>query len=351
MGVTDAPGILLARIADAAFRGEAPGHETGLLAGRNVLFALRGNETPDAARDWLDWHRRFHGASGALILDRGRAEGCGALSDAVADLAAEMEIVLVAGEEGSVDDAAPVDFALFELLRHRFLSEARAVAHLSIADLVLEDREGSPFDRAAALQGQALALTGTEVYPWKTEPGAAPAHADHGAVRLHEARQMSSWCVAPAGCPGDAVWRPTRIARMPVARVRPALFRRAMGVRHPDVPLKRLVEVRDLIADPDLEAIMAVAFGRVLARPSPSLARPAAPARERVAQGAGRSCPGRTGVDRRSDSELLLCSGTGNAESMPDRKPAHLGRAIDGARRHMGRRFARRPGYRCRLCH
>ena len=248
-----------------------------------MLLALRGNETPDAARDWLDWHRRFHGASGALILDRCDAEGRGALADAVADLAAEMEIVLVAGEEGSVDDAAPVDFALFELLRHRFLSEARAVAHLSIADLVLEDREGNPFDRAAALQGQALALTGTEVYPWKTEPGAAPAHADHGAVRLHEARQMSSWCVAPAGCPGDAVWRPTRIARMPVARVRPALFRRAMGVRHPDVPLERLVEVRDLIADPDLEAIMAVAFGRVLARPSPSLARPAAPARERVA--------------------------------------------------------------------
>ena len=102
--------------------------EPGLLAGGNVVLGCRRGETVEAVLDWLEWHRRFLGADAALIH---MAQGAEALGDAVAPVAERMRILLV--ERGADSDGGEAGF--LEVLRHRYLSDARGVVHLSIADL------------------------------------------------------------------------------------------------------------------------------------------------------------------------------------------------------------------------
>ena len=48
----------------------AGGEASAVLAGRNVVTAFWRGETPEAARDWLVWHRARAGADAALINAR-----------------------------------------------------------------------------------------------------------------------------------------------------------------------------------------------------------------------------------------------------------------------------------------
>ena len=242
---------------------QADATEPELLASGNVLFGFHTCETEVAVCDWLNWHRRFLGADSALIHASRHAD---VLEDALSGPGASMRIVLVEGDA----DLSPETFGFFELLRHRFLSEARAVACLSISDLLMQDRIGTPFDRAAGLEGEALALTGSEIFPWRLRQGKPAHHGDHVAARLHDIRRLASWCVAPGTCSDRAVWRPNRIGNMPLAEERPAEFRRAMGVAHPGVTIGKLVSKGTLIEDPVLVEMMSGAYKR-----RPPVRRPA----------------------------------------------------------------------------
>lgn len=70
-----APDFTLTRIATAA-------PEWELLEGRNCLFGQRLEETPETVLDWLSWHFDQHGATGAVILDRGPPDSEAARGDA-----------------------------------------------------------------------------------------------------------------------------------------------------------------------------------------------------------------------------------------------------------------------------
>ena len=54
---------------------EAPGRETALFAGLNVLVAIRNGERSEAVADWLGYHAQGHGAEAALIFDRTEGDG------------------------------------------------------------------------------------------------------------------------------------------------------------------------------------------------------------------------------------------------------------------------------------
>ena len=229
--------------------------EPGLLAGGNVVLGRRREETVEAVLDWLDWHRRFLGADAALIHMTGGAE---ALSDAIAPIAERMRILLV--ERDADCDIGEVGF--LEVLRHRYLCDARGVACLCIADLVMQDRLGTPFDRVAGLDGEWLPLSGTEIYPWRLRQGKPAPHGDHVAMLPGDTRRLESWCVAPAACPAGSVWRAGRIEGMPLARAPASEFRRAMGVTRPGVAIGKLVSKTALVEDPALVEMMSGAFRR-----------------------------------------------------------------------------------------
>lgn len=229
--------------------------EPGLLAGCNVVLGAYRTETVQAVLDWLDWHWRFQGADAALIH---MTQGADALGDAVAAKAGQMRILLV--ERGADCDIGEAGF--LEVLRHRYLSDARAVVSLSIADLVMQDRLGSPFDRAVSLEREALALSGVEIFPWRLRQGKPAPHGDHVAMVPGETRRLETWCVAPVACPAGAVWRPGRIVGMPPARVPASEFRRAMGVARPGVTVGKLVAKAALVEDPALVEMMSGAFRR-----------------------------------------------------------------------------------------
>lgn len=273
----------------------ADGAEPSLLKGQNVLVAIRNGETPAATLDWLAFHQAQHRAEAALIFDRDPPKHS-EFADQLAALSPELLVLVVSadtpfGAVGKPDARSallapaapqrgtpPIDpwhapleqLSLFELLRHGYLSEARAVAFLNIADLALPLTR-NVFDQAADLPGQVIALQGVEIYPWRLRQGRAAPHSDHIAARHGERRQLLSWGASPSGLPEDVLWTPGRLRGVPVAGDQ-LPFRRAVGVMFPCAPINKLTRKSDLREDEALVKLMTAAFDaspiRVPMRPS-----------------------------------------------------------------------------------
>lgn len=274
--------------------GEAP--ETALFDGLNTLLAVRNGERAEAAADWLAAMAAETGAEAALILDRDPPEES-TFADELAALNPGVPVVVVHADrplgaaggadlrdprlapaapkraEGTADPwhAALVATSVYELLRHRFLARARAVALLNISDLPIpaEGRE-SAFDLAARHPGGWVPLRGIETYPWRLRKGLPAPHRDQVAHRRSERRRVLSWCAAPGAMPEAVVWSPGRLVGLPVAEAEPLPFARAMGVVHPGAPVETLVRKADLRENPHLVALMSRAFeGEPLRLPAP----------------------------------------------------------------------------------
>ena len=269
--------------------------ETDLLGGLNVLVTIRNGQTAEAAAAWLNYHQKFHGADAALILDRDPPDQAHFALELTA-FNPDLKVMVVTtdrplGQEDAPDARLPRthgrpaldpdpwhaplrDFAIFELLRHRFLSGARALAFLDIADLLIPD-DDSVFDRAASLAGQVLPLHGTETYPWRLRQKRPAPHADHISVRAGERRKLLSWAAAPGHLPSDAIWKPGHPDGVPHDEIPPASFRRAMGVIFPGTPVDALVRKSDLREDPELLKLMERAFSTAPIRlPKPGVIAP-----------------------------------------------------------------------------
>lgn len=246
--------------------------EPDLLAGRNVIFGIWRDETAAAVVDWLDWHRRFLGATGALIDAGTSGSKADALEKVLVRSDSGLEIVLVVGEAADVSSV--------DAMRRRYLGQARAVAFLGIADLMLQDRAGTPFDRAVGLRRGVLPLEGVEIYPFRLRRGKPAAHGDHVAVDgTATGGRLSGWCIRPEQCPTDAVWHVNGVANMPLAQVQPGRFRRAMGVARPGVPIGAYARKSDLVESAELVEMMTGAFGR-----RPPIAQPGRRALARAAE-------------------------------------------------------------------
>ena len=273
--------------------------ETDLLAGKNVLFAIRNGERPEATLDWLQYHSAQFDADAALILDRDEPEGgfaqqLAALSPPLTTIVVSTDLPL--GMPAAADArhpstapaapkriAPPIDpwhapigqLVIYELLRRRFLSEARAVALLDICDLLMPDHRGTVFDRAVSQSGRLLMLHGLECYPWRLRRGRPASHGDHIAVRRDERRWLSGWAADPRAMPDTSVWKPVRATGVAIEDVAPAPFRRAMGAMYPGAPVETLVKKSDLVEDPVLLEQMSRGFGaRPIRLPAPALIPP-----------------------------------------------------------------------------
>ena len=255
--------------------------ELELLADHKVLLAIRNGETPQSAAEWVRFHQEEFGVTGALIFNRA-APDSDDFADILQRLVAETSTPILVvdadtplGRNGGHDARDPAfapgrrgdpagtattpwhaplaEFSLYEVLRHRFLADARTIALLDIADHMMPGGP-SAFDLAEAAQGQAIPLSGTEIYPWRLRQNQPAPFADHIANRRDEKRRLQSWCASPKTLPFDCIWAPVRPMHCEVAQDG-AAFVRAMGVTYPGAPVKTLVQKSDLAETAALVAL------------------------------------------------------------------------------------------------
>ncbi len=258
--------------------------EPDTLAGKNVLVAFRSGETAAAVADWLRYHEDRHGADAALILDRSAPSETGFAQDLKTDLPVLVVTTdLPLGRTDAPDlrhpDTAPaapkrgtppndpwhgplVEHGIVDHLRWRFLSKARAVAFLQIADLMTPGPDARTlFDIAAETPGRGLSLRGIETYPWRLRQGRPAPHSDHIASRRSERRRILSWAIANGGADNPrAFWRPVQPIGIEGDDAEPLPFTRAMGVSYPGTPVNHLVRKSDLQEQETLVDLMKTAF-------------------------------------------------------------------------------------------
>lgn len=306
------------------FTADAP--DTDLFAGLNCLYGQRLEESAATVVDWLSWHHDYHGAQGAVVLDRAppgtSAERGQAFADAIrAGLEArELEMVVVVlesplplGKPGYGPEShpylapdapgkdrmtppepdlwrAPLGQALvFEAAKWRFFARARAVLTLDVTDLLTpRPHDGSPsaFDACVAARSGVVLLVGRRIYPWRVREGQPERFSDHICRQFDARRGIARWGVAPAKAGLDATWRQIRVSYAKPDPNTVFLFWRAMGLRVPGRAASELAPKTSLVEDAQLLELATQVWGAKPIRPPVSKPKEAP---KRATEG-GRTC-------------------------------------------------------------
>ena len=295
-------------------------------AGLNCLFGQRLEESVETVLDWLSWHYDAHGATGAVILDRCPPDSTAPAGEAFdAALRAGLEARELDMTVALLDAAIPLgkpgygpenhpflapdapgkdrmevpapdpwraplgQGALFEIVKWRFLADARAVVTLDVTDLLAPRAEGAPnvFDKTVEARSGVVLLVGRRIYPWRVRPAQAEAKfADHICRQFDARRGIAKWGCAPAVAGLDATWRMVRVAYAKPDPDSVFPFWRAMAIRVPDRAASELAPKTSLIEDEGLLAAATELWDHKPIRPPVSKPK-AAPKR---AVEAGRTC-------------------------------------------------------------
>lgn len=258
--------------------------EQSRFEGRNCMAAVRNGENPQTVATWLQHHIESHGLEAAVIVDRARPgsdpafarglkdeiESRGLCCDVTllssdvplgrTDAPAEAHPFCVPEAPGKdrmeIPPPAPWDsplgaMSLYEILRARFLGQARAVANIEVHDLLPPDAP-NVFDSAVEAVGGVIALFGRHCYPWRVRKDDPTLFADHICVQFDAKGGRQRWCIAPAKAPLASVWRMIRIGNAVPDRTRTQLFYRHMALRHPTPSISKIVPKTSLIEHPPL---------------------------------------------------------------------------------------------------
>lgn len=255
-------------------------HQQAVFAGTNALMGVRNGEPAETVLDWLRFHVERHGTNAAVILDRAQpgtdAEFAETLRAGVAEIAGLTVVALVRcdhplGKAGHPPEAHPLSVSeapgkdrmtrpapsswdaplgaagIFEILRHRFLDQARAVAHLDVHDLLVLDDGHSVFDLCVDASSGLIPLLGRHCFPWRVRPGQRPHFGDHICIQFDAPAGRRRWCIAPGVAPKNVVWRMVRIGNGTPDRGRIGHFYRHMSLRHPTEQVSQIVSKTSLI--------------------------------------------------------------------------------------------------------
>lgn len=296
--------------------------EPDLFGGMRVLLGARNGETPDLVHAWLRHHVASQGAEAALILDRTRPGDASLAPQLEAGLKGEPvaglgRVVVVTsplplgGEAVSerhplqAPDApgkdrmevpppdpwtAPLRQSIvWEALRWRFLTAARAVAFLDVSDLLSPAPVGRrAFDLIDGASTGLIALQGRRIYPWRLRKGRAATFGDHICAQFDTPARNRRWACAPMRIPDDAPFRPVRVGVVRPDDTRTAGFYRAMAARVGEGPGMPIAPKSGLVVDDALLTLSREGFGGTPVLPPVSEA-PAVP-------GPAASEPGRTAI-------------------------------------------------------
>jgi hypothetical protein len=279
--------ITLAKVDGGRLVLEAVQAEPEFLAGRNCLFGFRLEESPAQIAEWLVYHARHHGATGALIVNR--------LPDAkpdrwAADLAeamgqSDIRVVLLdcplpLGKPGFGPENHPYlapdapgkdrmevpapdpwraplgEGLIYEVMKWRFLSSARAVLTLDIPDILAPLPPGgiNAFDQCDAAEKGAILLAGRLIYPWRVRNNREACFGDHICAPFDIGKPVMRWGVAPQKAGLMNTWRMLRVAYTNPDPATALPFFRAMAIKVPGrnaselAPKTSLVENADLLA-------------------------------------------------------------------------------------------------------
>ena len=90
---------------------------------------------------------------------------------------------------------------LFEILRHRYLEQARAVANIDVYDLILPTQAACVFDQAQDASQGVLTLAGQMSFPWRPKSKKSVQFGDHAYVQFDGTNLKRRWVTAPAKNP------------------------------------------------------------------------------------------------------------------------------------------------------
>ncbi len=283
------------------------GAQAAEFAGRNVLMLMRVAETAAQVAEGILYHAQHHGAGAALVVNRAPAAGPGFEADLLAALEGRVRcrVVALALPSGRPDQGpethpylapdapgkdrmevpgpdewlAPLGEAiLYEWMKWRHLSQARAVLSLEACDIlpVRVKNDADVFDLAQ--ESGIVMLAGRRVYPWRVRPGREVSFGDHVCRPFDASRGSARWACAPAVLGLEKTWRQTRISFTNPKLALP--FYRAMALRVQGDTASTLAPKTALIEDEGLVALAEV-LGAKPVRPPASKARPAsAPAHQ-----------------------------------------------------------------------
>ncbi|WP_233270384.1 glycosyltransferase family 2 protein [Chachezhania sediminis] len=287
--------------------------EPDLFAGRDCVIAERNGESLATVRDWVMWHHARHGVQGVVMVDRAPPAEAEAFAR---DLAQALDgDVLLAGADGArsnglmllslssdlplgkprtgpeahpylAPDAPGKDrmkppgadpwtaplgvVSVFEIVRHRFLSQAAAVMNIDMHDILPLPEDGlvragddglqvlpaTVFDAARRSDKGAVLLAGERAYPWGLRKGRPAGFGDHICRRFDRISHHRRWCIVPDRLPDGATLLLTRV--LGVGAVRQTFrFYRCMALRFDGTDrlggkVSRLVPKSCLTETPDL---------------------------------------------------------------------------------------------------
>ncbi len=161
---------------------------------------------------------------------------------------------------------------LYEWMKWRHLSGARAVASLEACDILPLRARGAPQLFDLADEAGIVMLAGRRVYPWRVRPGRAAGFGDHVCRQFDATRGTARWACAPAKLGLEKTWRQTRISYTNPKIALP--FFRAMALRVTEAGGMPLAPKTSLIEDEGLVALSG-ALGARPVRPPASAAKPA----------------------------------------------------------------------------
>ena len=276
-------------LADGAAKVTLTPQERGLLAGANVLLGFRIDEPAETVAEWLIYHALHHGADAALVVNRAPpdanpaafATALAAVLDGLAVRVVVVEPDFPLGKPGMAPEThpwlapdapgkdrmtqpepdpwrAPLGEGLvLEVLKWRYLAQARAVLLLDPCDLLAPRDAGAPtaFDLCVSARNGVVLMVGHRIYPWRVRAGQPARFGDHICRQFDARRGMARWGVAPAKAGLDNTWRTIRIS---YAKPDPGVvvpFLRAMAVRVPGRSSAELAPKTSLIEDPGLIAL------------------------------------------------------------------------------------------------
>jgi hypothetical protein len=196
-----------------------PAHtELDIIAGKNAFLAVRNKEGADIVANWFEFHAQTQNAESAVIFDR-------ALPDETDTFAKRLNkqlsnhpnapIVIVSSNVPFGDPNLPAEqhpycvptapgkdrmdipdpdpqhaplheVHLFEILRNRFLDQARAVANIDVYDLILPTQAPSVFDLAQDASQGVITLAGQMCFPWRAKSKKTVQFVDHAYVQFDD---------------------------------------------------------------------------------------------------------------------------------------------------------------------
>ena len=268
------------KIADIEVEPVCTDADLRIFEGRNALAAVRNGESAAIALDWLTFHAAHHDMNAAVIVDRAKpgtdvrfsAElKAGLESRNLACQVAVLTSDLPLGKKDMPSEAHPFcvpeapgkdqmnipfpdpwtspigAFSIYEILRARFLADARAVANIDVHDLLVPGGS-SVFDNAVSANGGLIPLIGQHCYPWRIGKKAQPVHfADHTCVQFDARESRRRWCIAPSKSPEKSIWRLVRVGGAVADNARTMGFYRHMALRHPTPIISKIVPKTSLI--------------------------------------------------------------------------------------------------------